>query len=329
MRLRSSPFRTSRPSGPSRPRWVSVLPALVCAPWLLAAAAAAAQPTVTFVEGDSTLLSGGRAFVPSAGVRLRSCDALRTGPTAMVQVEFGDGTAVLLGPDTRFVFDVPAHAAALQGAQGAQFLHSGWAKVTAPKRTNAVPQLIETLGVDLSIDAGVAVLRMAPAVTQVYVELGTATAVEGSTQPPGRVTVRAGFTYTRKPDQPVGALTRGAEPELAHALPRTLRDTLPMRLAKLTDRDVRPRPSSAATDAEGWLGSSPKLRACTGGGDEDGIRRAQEILSHKGFDVGPIDGVLGARTAAALRAFQQQVGLPPSGLLDAETRRALEEAALR
>lgn len=319
MRLRSSPFRTSRASR------AFLVPALVCALSLLPAARSAAQPTVTFVEGDSTLLSGGRAFVPAAGVRLRPCDALRTGPAAMVQVEFADGSAVLLGPDTRFVFDVPAHAAA---PQGAQFLHSGWAKVTAPARPNAAPQLIETPAFDLSIDAGVAVLRMAAAVTQVYVEVGAAAALEASAQPPGRVTVRAGFTYSRRPDEPIGALTRGAEPDLARTLPRTLRDTLPMRLAKLTDRDARPRPSAAPADAEGWLASSAKLRACSGG-DDDGIRKAQEILARKGFDVGPVDGVLGARTAAALRAFQQQVGLPPSGHLDAETRRALDEAASR
>lgn len=315
MRPRSCPSRACRPF---------LLPVLVAALWL-PAAPAAAQPTVTFVEGNSTLLSGGRAFVPSAGVRLRSCDALRTGPGAMVQVEFGDGTAILLGPDTRIVFDLPAHGGT---AEGAQFLHSGWVKVTSPQRLNAPPYLIQTPGFDLSIDSGVAVLRMAAAVTQVYVEIGTATALDSASQPPARVTVRAGFTYSHKADQPVGTLIRGAEPDLARALPRTLRDTLPMRLAKLTERDVRPRPAAAQADADGWLGSAPELRACSPG-DDDGIRKAQEILARKGFDVGAVDGVLGARTAAALRAFQQQVGLPPSGQLDAETRRALDEAASR
>jgi len=301
------------------------LPVLVAAPWLLLAAPAAAQPTVTFAEGSSTLLSDGRAFVPSAGVRLRRCDALRTGPGAMVQVEFGDGSAILLGPDTRIVFDLPASGVA---AEGAQFLHSGWVKVTSPRRLNAPPQLVQTPGFDLAIDSGTAVLRTAPAVTQVYVELGTATALDSAAQPPARVTVRAGFTYSRRAAQPAGTLSQGAEPDLARALPRTLRDTLPMRLAKLKERDVRPRPAAVQADADGWLVSAPELRACSPD-DDEGVRRAQEILTRKGFDVGAIDGVLGARTAAALRAFQQQVGLPPSGQFDAETRRALDEAASR
>lgn len=299
---------------------------------LPAAFAAAPQPTVTFVEGDITMLSGGRAFLPSAGVRLRSCDALRTGPTAMVQVEFDDGSAILLGPDTRFVFDLPHHGGSggLGGpAEGAQFLHSGWAKITAPRRANATAHFVQTPSFDLSIDDGVAVLRVAAAVAQVYVERGAAAALDTTAQQPARIaviTVRSGFTYSRKPDQPAGTLSSGAEPGLARALPRTLRDTLPMRLAKLKDRDVRPRPAAGQAEADEWLASAPELRACSGG---DGIRKAQEILARKGFDVGPIDGVLGSRTSAALRSFQQQVGLPTSGQLDPETRRAVDEAGSR
>lgn len=290
---------------------------------LPAAFAAAPQLTVTYVEGNSTLLSGGRAYVPSAGVRLRSCDALRTGPGAMVQVEFDDGSAILLGPDSRFVFDLPE-----LGGSAAQFLHSGWAKITAPKRTNAPPQRIQTRHFDLSIDDGVAVVNMAESGAQFYVERGEATAQDAAAQPQARVGVGAGYTYTRKAGQPSGTLSRGAEPGLARALPRTLRDALPMLLTKLKVRDVRPQPASASAqaNADEWLASTPELRACS---TDDGIRKAQEVLARKGFDVGPIDGVMGARTSAALRSFQQQSGLPPSGQLDAETRRALDEAGRR
>lgn len=53
------------------------------------------------------------------------------------------------------------------------------------------------------------------------------------------------------------------------------------------------------------------------------VLEAQISLARHGFSSGPIDGVAGAQTAAALRAFQQAGGLRPTGLLDAPTRAAL------
>ena len=53
------------------------------------------------------------------------------------------------------------------------------------------------------------------------------------------------------------------------------------------------------------------------------IQQAQARLKALGLDPGPVDGVLGAQTEAALRAYQQQRGLPVSGQLDAATLQAL------
>lgn len=47
--------------------------------------------------------------------------------------------------------------------------------------------------------------------------------------------------------------------------------------------------------------------------------RAQLALNRRGISSGPIDGVVGSQTRAALRAFQRAEGLPPSGDLDAAT----------
>jgi hypothetical protein len=289
--------------------------------WVLPAMSAAPQPTVTFAEGSNTLLSGGRAFVPSAGVRLRSCDSLHTGPDAMIQVEFDDGSAVLLGPDSRFVFDLPKLSASTQWTQ---FLQSGWAKITSPEGTNAPPKLIQTAHFDLSIVNGAAVLHVAASGAQVYVERGEAQALDSAAKPQARNAVRTGQTYSRKTGQTVGTLKSGVEPEFAQALPRTLRHTLPMLLPKLKTLDVKPQPASASAQAKAdeWLASRPELLACS---VETGIRKAQEILTRKGFDVGPVDGLLGSGTRAALRSFQQRSGLPPSGELDAGTLRALDQ----
>jgi hypothetical protein len=53
------------------------------------------------------------------------------------------------------------------------------------------------------------------------------------------------------------------------------------------------------------------------------IKQAQQKLSAAGHDAGPADGVMGPKTAQALRDFQQAKGIEASGQLDARTLAAL------
>ncbi len=53
------------------------------------------------------------------------------------------------------------------------------------------------------------------------------------------------------------------------------------------------------------------------------IEVAQHALNRLGFEAGAPDGVVGARTRSALRAFQLQEGLPADGFLDKDTLSAL------
>ncbi len=53
------------------------------------------------------------------------------------------------------------------------------------------------------------------------------------------------------------------------------------------------------------------------------VLEAQIALASHGINAGPIDGVAGSQTAAALRAFQMQQGIEGSGRLDRDTQRAL------
>ena len=52
-------------------------------------------------------------------------------------------------------------------------------------------------------------------------------------------------------------------------------------------------------------------------------RNAQQALQAKGFNPGPIDGVYGPRTEAAVRDFQKAEGLKATGKMDADTRAKL------
>jgi peptidoglycan hydrolase-like protein with peptidoglycan-binding domain len=49
----------------------------------------------------------------------------------------------------------------------------------------------------------------------------------------------------------------------------------------------------------------------------------QQALQDKGFDPGPIDGIVGAKTQEAVRNFQDRYGIAASGGLDNQTLYAL------
>lgn len=62
--------------------------------------------------------------------------------------------------------------------------------------------------------------------------------------------------------------------------------------------------------------SGPHLRG-------DDVRELQDRLATFGFDAGRVDGIFGPQTAAAVREFQRNYGLPPDGIVGADTLRAL------
>ncbi len=68
------------------------------------------------------------------------------------------------------------------------------------------------------------------------------------------------------------------------------------------------------------LASGPKLSAEVPGiAHSDNVIRMQQTLQDKGRYHGKLDGVLGLRTRASIRAYQQAENLPVTGQLDAQT----------
>lgn len=59
---------------------------------------------------------------------------------------------------------------------------------------------------------------------------------------------------------------------------------------------------------------------------EDQVRIIQRALQATGYDPGPIDGIYGPRTTAAVRAFQRDHGLRVDGVVGPQTWRALVTA---
>jgi peptidoglycan hydrolase-like protein with peptidoglycan-binding domain len=60
----------------------------------------------------------------------------------------------------------------------------------------------------------------------------------------------------------------------------------------------------------------------------DKIRVVQQALQSKGFDPGPIDGIVGPRTKEAVRNFQDRYGMNPTGEIDNQTLFALGKSEL-
>ena len=53
------------------------------------------------------------------------------------------------------------------------------------------------------------------------------------------------------------------------------------------------------------------------------VRRLQRMLERRGFAVGPADGVYGAKTTAAVKAFQTKRSLQIDGIVGPKTMEAL------
>ncbi len=54
-------------------------------------------------------------------------------------------------------------------------------------------------------------------------------------------------------------------------------------------------------------------------GDRGDVKKVQETLRDKGYYTGPVDGIMGDQTRAAIRQYQQSENLPVTGHLDSGT----------
>jgi len=65
-----------------------------------------------------------------------------------------------------------------------------------------------------------------------------------------------------------------------------------------------------------WTSSSCRMAR---GGSAANVKEAQQALKDKGYDPGPVDGVMGTKTKDAIKSFQSASNLQATGTLDAQT----------
>ena len=82
------------------------------------------------------------------------------------------------------------------------------------------------------------------------------------------------------------------------------------RLAIRVDHDVRPGVEQVVPGIAADAGQSPLDDPPL---DRNERMELQERLARQGFDTGPVDGVVGESTRAAIRTWQSRYGLAPDG----------------
>ena len=81
---------------------------------------------------------------------------------------------------------------------------------------------------------------------------------------------------------------------------------------------------SSSADSGMDTSTSPSARGTSSGrmarsGSAANVKEAQQALKDKGYDPGPVDGVMGTKTKDAIKSFQSASNLQATGTLDSQT----------
>jgi hypothetical protein len=212
---------------------------------------AEAPAVVTLVEGQGVLLRPAGRFSLAEGVRVEAGDIVEVAEKGLVQIGFGDGTRLSLGPQSRVHVAALASRGAKAQAVSDFYLLRGWSKVATA--APAAPLRLSTPLFALATNQAVFVLQLQSKDASVFVEGGELRLPDGF--------VKAGQFYTRSAGQR-GALQPRAPAAFVAAMPRPYQDNLPERLAKLKEREVPPRRLGELTyaDVQAWLTGPSELR---------------------------------------------------------------------
>lgn len=239
-------------------RSIVVAAALAAASW--GVGAADAPGTITILEGDAVIYRGMGRFIAAEGVRLTFGDMLETGEKTFAQIEMGDGSALDLGGATRIMLG--GGTARGKPERWIYFLN-GWGKMSGIRRDPKAEGAYEIRAplFEVPPTPGVVVFLASPGEVRLFVERGDVRLNERQRGNPLPVALRANDIYQRKANAR-GTVRQEANPEFLQKMPRPFRDTLPSRMDRYRDKDVRAKEGADFTyaDVEHWMKAELAVR---------------------------------------------------------------------
>jgi hypothetical protein len=227
---------------------------------VVAPSAQAADAVLTLLEGSATVIDGARALRATPGLRLSPGAIVESAPQAsLVRVEFADGSVLDLGPATRVMLQPPGLAGSGPRAP-AYYLLDGWAKHSSATGARPVAGQL-TAAAELTQLAGVAVSRVGPGLTEIFVESGQGQGVERRGRGSAPIALRAGEFFRRSGSDKGQVLPR-PDPAFLKDVPRAFRDTIAPQAGRLQGRPPVPQPAATPTydTLQPWLVSEPVIR---------------------------------------------------------------------
>ncbi len=225
--------------------------------WPVHAAARADGPLLTIVEGAARVFTRTEVQAAAAGVEVAPASLIETAADArLVRIEWPDGSALDLGPQTRVMLE-PDGLRPRNQPRPMIYLLAGWVKLSAGPKA-PTPGLISPAA-EISPFSGVLVVHATEASHWVFAETGAATLTER----PGKLrhSLKPGQAHLRKGDAK-GAVQQRPSGEELKAVPRGFRDTLPTLYENFAAKPkaAKPLPDPLYEEMLPWLQSESSLR---------------------------------------------------------------------
>jgi peptidoglycan hydrolase-like protein with peptidoglycan-binding domain len=252
----------------------------------------------TGVVDDATAIALGLMSNPYHGLKQGSNgDAVRQLQQRLIDL----GIAVNGGADGVFG---PGTAAAVKQFQASK----GYAKTGAVNAATAA-----ALGASSAAPAPAAPAPASPAPAASGLEMGARGDVVKQLQ---QQLIAAGFSMVGGADGIFGALT-------ANAL-GSFQQSVGLPASRVADEATLAALTQAAANSGASSAASSPLLGLESGARSDAVKQLQQALINAGVTVrGGADGIFGWNTMTAVKRFQEAVGLPATGAVDAATANAL------
>lgn len=219
--------------------------------------------SVTFLEGSLRVIRGTTTLQGAEGMSIRQGDMIESSVKGFIQLEFGNGAIIALGPSSR-MYILQVSVADMEAEQPLALdlvMLNGWFKgeFASGKRSYRYrsPLLAATT------TGGTLVVRSDPNECGVFLESGTISIAEvnnsGNSGP--STPAKVGQFFSRKKGAAVVSLGRPSAAFL-DAMPAPFRDTLPSRLTRYSGKPVEAREGHPVTyeDVGHWLSMPPAWR---------------------------------------------------------------------